>query len=75
MKTKSRFEIFSRRSNRGWQRLLPAILRKTCWYWRLVAANGEIIAVGTEPFASKENTERAIEVVRHHVAKAEVMVN
>lgn len=29
------------------------------WYWRLVAANGKIIADGSEGYASRSNAKRA----------------
>ena len=63
-KTKPRFEVFASKR----------FLRKTRWYWRLVAGNGEIVAVGSEPFYSVENAVRATETVRYLATKAEVKI-
>jgi uncharacterized protein YegP (UPF0339 family) len=71
MKNKARFEVFERKSGPTW---LPRFLRKSRWYWRLRASNGEIVAVGSEPFVSVENAVRATETVRYLAAKAEVKV-
>lgn len=32
---------------------------KKGWYWRMRAANGRIVAIGAEPFASKGNAKRS----------------
>lgn len=52
----AKFEIFNRTS----------FFRKVRWYWRLKAPNGEIVAVGAEPFDSHSNTVRAIETMKLH---------
>lgn len=70
-KEKARFEVFERKSGPTWA---PLFMRKSRWYWRLVAGNGEIIAVGSEPFYSVENAVRATETVRAIAAKAEVKI-
>ena len=36
------------------------------WYWRLRSRNGQITAVGGEPYSSKHNTDVSIE--RHYKA-------
>ena len=36
----------------------------TEWYWRLVSANGRIVADGSEGYSSKENAVRAANRVR-----------
>lgn len=59
---KVRFEIFKK----------SRLLRSPRWYWRLVAANNEIIAIGTEPFDSQANTKRAIKAVRQYAAQADI---
>jgi len=64
MKNKPKFEVFERKR----------LMRRSRWYWRLVAANGEIVAVGTEPFYSAENAVRATETVRYLAAKAETKI-
>lgn len=33
--------------------------RPTGWFWRLVARNKRIVAIGAEPFASARNAERS----------------
>ncbi len=40
--------------------------------WRLLAANGEIVAVG-EGYASKDGAKGGIESVKNNAAKAEVV--
>jgi uncharacterized protein YegP (UPF0339 family) len=34
--------------------------RKKRWYWRLVAANGEIIADGAQGYSTRQNCRRAV---------------
>lgn len=70
MKKNAKFEVFERKSHTP--KWLPSFLRKTVWYWRLVAPNGEIIAVGSEPFASYDNVTRAVETVQKYAAKADL---
>jgi len=43
------------------------------WRWRLVARNGEIVAIGGEAYASKYNAIRAIETFRAALAAAPVV--
>ena len=65
---KARFEIFKRAS------LWDEFTGKERWYWRLVAANGEPIAVGAEPFKSLSNVKRAIKTVQKYVDLVEDVV-
>lgn len=60
---KSRFEVFKK----------TRLLRSPRWYWRLVAPNNEIIAVGTEPFDSEANAKRAIKTLRKYVATSDIL--
>lgn len=46
------------------------LLRRQRWYWRLVAGNGEIVAVSAEAFASKSNALRACEDARVIASRA-----
>ena len=62
MKDKPTFQVFSRRS----------FTLKKQWYWRMLAANNEIIAVGTEPFDSEENAWRAIRTVKKYMANVKM---
>lgn len=71
MKNKARFEVFERKSGPAW---IPALLRPSRWYWRLRARNGEIVAVGSEPFVSVENAVRATETVRYLATTSEVKI-
>lgn len=48
--------------------------RKRGWYWKLVAPNHEIIAVGGEPFKSAHNAKRSIRRVRHYVMLGKIRV-
>jgi large subunit ribosomal protein L21 len=41
------------------------------WRWRLVAANGEPVAVSEQSFSSKSGAVRTLDVVRRNVAEAE----
>jgi large subunit ribosomal protein L21 len=41
------------------------------WHWRLLAANGEPVAVSEQGFSSKSGVVRTLEVVRRNVAEAE----
>lgn len=40
------------------------------WYWRLVAANGKVVAVGGEGYASRPSARRAVTAVRKLAATA-----
>jgi uncharacterized protein YegP (UPF0339 family) len=44
------------------------------WRWRLVAANGNIIADSGEGYASKQGADRGVESVRSAVPRASVEV-
>lgn len=46
------------------QPLLHIIKRRRGWYWRLVAVNGRVIAIGGEPFASERNALRAFKTAK-----------
>lgn len=39
---------------------LIILRRRLGWYWRLVAKNGRILAVGAEPFSSKHKARNAV---------------
>ena len=41
------------------------------WRWRLRAANGELVAVSEQGFASKSGVVKGLDVVRHNAAAAE----
>ena len=41
------------------------------WRWRLRAANGELVAISEQGFASKSGVVKGLEVVRRNVAEAE----
>jgi large subunit ribosomal protein L21 len=56
-KTAKGFEIFEDKSGQ--------------WRWRLRAANGELVAIPEQGFASKAGVVKALEVVRRNVAEAE----
>ncbi len=56
-KTAKGFEIFEDRSGQ--------------WRWRLRAANGELLAIPEQGFASKAGVVKALDVVRRNVAGAE----
>lgn len=43
------------------------------WRWRLVAANGEIIADGAEGYVSKQGARRGIESVKRVAGDAPVV--
>lgn len=43
------------------------------WYWRLRAANGEIIADGSEGYDSKGNAKKAVSRVKRHISVAPVV--
>lgn len=42
---------------------LVVFRRRLGWYWRLVARNNRVLAVGAEPFASERSAVRAFERV------------
>lgn len=42
------------------------------WRWRLVAANGNIIADSGEGYRSKQGVQRGIESVKNNAAAAEI---
>lgn len=44
------------------------------WRWRLVAANGHIIAASGEGYRSKQGVKRGIESVKTSVPKADVRI-
>lgn len=67
MTNEARFEVFKGKSILG-------ILGKTRWYWRLVAPNNEILAVGAEPFVSLINALGAIATMRAYVPEAGVKI-
>jgi large subunit ribosomal protein L21 len=56
-KTAKGFEIFEDKSGQ--------------WRWRLRAANGELVAIPEQGFASKAGVVKALDVVRRNVAEAE----
>ena len=39
------------------------------WYWRLIAGNNRIIAVGGEGYVSKHNAKRAVSTVIRDVCR------
>lgn len=41
--------------------------------WRLKAANGQVIATSSEGYKNKEDADKAIESIKTHAAKAEVV--
>lgn len=53
----ARFEIFYKTS---------FFNKNVRWYWRLRAHNGEIVAIGAEPFDSHSNVMRAIATMKQH---------
>ncbi|PZU62302.1 MAG: hypothetical protein DI552_00070 [Brevundimonas sp.] len=42
------------------------------WYWRLIADNGESIAIGGEGYRNEADCDYAIDLVRGHAASTEV---
>lgn len=56
----SRFEVYEDRAGE--------------WRWRLVAANGNVIADSGEGYASKQGVERGIESVKANAPDAHVIV-
>jgi uncharacterized protein YegP (UPF0339 family) len=52
-----------------WFEIYPSADR---WWWRLRAANGRIIADGSEGYDSRRNVLRAIATVRATLGKADV---
>ncbi|HKL29463.1 MAG TPA: HVO_2922 family protein [Natrialbaceae archaeon] len=44
------------------------------WRWRLVAANGHIIAASGEGYRSKQGVKRGIESVKKSAPEAEILI-
>lgn len=61
MPNEPRFEIYRDNANE--------------WRWRLIAANGHIIAASGEGYRSKQGVERGIESVKKSVPEAEIRVS
>lgn len=58
MSTRATFEVFQDNSDE--------------WRWRLVAANGNIIADSGEGYRSKQGAQRGIESVKNSAAAADI---
>jgi uncharacterized protein YegP (UPF0339 family) len=44
------------------------------WRWRLRARNGDIVAMSSETYASKQRARASVKVVQNNAAEAEVFV-
>jgi hypothetical protein len=60
MSNEPRFEVYRDNANE--------------WRWRLVAANGHIIAASGEGYRSKQGVKRGIESVKKSAPEAEIRV-
>jgi hypothetical protein len=63
------YESFSEGTSDGetWE------VRSNGWYWRLVAANGRMVADGSEGYASKSNARRAAINVANLMETADIV--
>ncbi len=62
------FEVYSRTYK-------PNAYRKTKvtrWYWRMVAANGRIIADGSQGYTRKSSLLKSLEIVKCHAYHAPI---
>lgn len=71
IKQRPRFEIYQDKS--GSPRRWAAIVGKQAWRWRLVGANGKILADSGEAYTRKADVKRALGIVLEAVDLARII--